>query len=326
MLHFSHIRSTLCLLTALCWSTFVSGQGKAQREYSRVFDTYYFRGPISYTGSFGLATYKGDLSSGVIGTLGPVFSVGANYKLWPHTIFGAEFSYLKLASKDASPERGIGFKSSNLELDLYARYLLIDDIQRKGKDKLRKPGKVKPYIMTGIGILRYKPKSYIYGTPTDPIGQLSEGVKYSRLGVVIPVGGGLSIFMTHRISLIVEANYRLTFSDYLDDVSLRGNPKQNDGYAAFNIKVQYTPTAPKAKKKRKTHAPPPAYEGPKGTDTWKNRKKKPIETPYEETQEPAPQETNPENTDPNDNGDGDGKIEDQIVEPDKENSPPEEIK
>jgi hypothetical protein len=127
--------------------------------------------------------------------------------------------------------------------------------------------------------------------------------------------------------LIVEANYRLTFSDYLDDVSVRGNPKQNDGYAVFNIKVQYTPTAPKTKKKRKAHAPPPAYEGPKGTDTWKNKKKKPAETPYEETQDPAsPQETNPENTDPNDNGDAGGKIEDQIVEPDEEKTPAEEIK
>jgi hypothetical protein len=305
-----------------------AAQGTRTREYSRVFDTYYFRGPISYTGSFGLASYKGDLSSKVFGTPGPVFSIGANYKLWPRCIFGAEFFYLKMASKDARPERSIGFRSSNMEFDLYGRLLLIDDIQRKGKDKISKPGKFKPYIMSGIGFLKYKPKSYTYGSDTDSLSSLKEGIRYPRWGVVIPVGVGLSVFITHRVSLIGEVNYRFTFSDYLDDVSKRGNPGNKDGYTSLSLKVQYTPTAPKTKKK-KTHTPPPAYDGPKGTDTWKNKKKKPKEKPYEENQDQTlpqenNQENNPENTDPNNNGDGGGNIENQINEPDKTNT--DEIK
>ncbi|MFL5730857.1 MAG: hypothetical protein ACJ75J_15315 [Cytophagaceae bacterium] len=324
MRHSFYFRYFLCLCVVLLNTYFVSGQGKAQREYSKVFDTYYFRGPISYTGSFGMASYKGDLSSKVPGTLGAVFSIGANYKLWPRTIFGAEIFHMNLASKDHRPERSIGFKSSNLEFDLYGRFLLIDDIQRRGKDKISKPGRLKPYIMTGIGFLKYKPKSYTYGASPDSLTSSNEGVRYPRWGIVIPVGVGLSVFVTHRVSVIAESNYRFTFSDYLDDVSKRADPGNKDGYISFNLKVQYTPTAQKSKKK-KTHTAPTPYEGPKGTDTWKNKKKKPQEEPYEETQDQnLPQETNPENTDPNNpdpnNGDGGGKIENQIEEPVKEDN------
>jgi hypothetical protein len=326
---YSHIRYIFCL-TGLLYSLTAAAQGTRTREYSGVFDTYYFRGPISYTGSFGLASYKGDLSSKIPGTLRPALSIGANYKLWPRTIFGAEFFYLGLASKDARPERSIGFKSSNLEFDLYGRFLLIDDIQRKGKDKISKPKKFKPYIMSGIGFMKYKPKSYTYGVVTDSLVTQTEGVRYPRWGLVIPAGLGLSVFITHRVSVIAEATYRFTFSDYLDDVSRRGDVRDNDGYMSLNIKIQYTPTAPKTKRKT-TGTPPPAYDGPKGTDTWKNKKKKEKEDTYQETEEQTlpqenNQETNPENTDPNNNDNGGGKIEDQIVEPDKENAPQNEIK
>jgi hypothetical protein len=95
----THLKFILCFPALLC-TLMASGQGSRTREYSGVFDTYYFRGPISYTGSFSLASYRGDLSQRAFGTLGPMFSVGANYKLWPRTIFGTELSYFKLASKD----------------------------------------------------------------------------------------------------------------------------------------------------------------------------------------------------------------------------------
>src|SRR5206468_3145270 len=120
---FSHFRYILCFLCLMI--SFISpGQGKRSREYSSVFDTYYFRGPISYTGSFSLASYRGDLSKRLFGTLSPMFSLGANYKLWPRTIFGAELSYFHLASKDFTGGHNLGFKSSDVELDLYGRLLL----------------------------------------------------------------------------------------------------------------------------------------------------------------------------------------------------------
>ncbi|HXA01546.1 MAG TPA: hypothetical protein VNW99_06125 [Cytophagaceae bacterium] len=319
---FTCIRFLPCLL-AMFWSFISYGQGTRTREYSRVFDTYYFRGPVSYTGSFGLASYRGDLSNRLFGTLRPSFSVGANYKLWPRTIFGAEFFYFHMASKDFTGKYNLGFKSSDMELDLYGRLLLIDDLQRKGSDKLSKPGRFKPYIMSGIGLLKYKPTSYYI---IDSGAVQKEGIKYPRWGVVIPVGLGLSVFINHRVSVIAEVNYRITFSDYLDDVSKRADPKTKDGYTSMSLKVQYTPTAPKARKKKVATAPTP-YEGPKGTDTWKNKKKKPKEVPYEENQEQTlPQENNkennPENTDPNNNNGG-KNIENQIDEPGKEKTPDE---
>jgi hypothetical protein len=329
---FTYIRIIFCF-SGILWSFISFGQGTRTREYSSVFDTYYFRGPISYTGSFSLASYRGDLSKRLFGTLGPMFSVGANYKLWPRTIFGAELSYFHLASKDFTGGHNLGFKSSDIELDLYGRLLLIDDIQRKGSDKLSKPGMWKPYIMSGIGLLKYSPSSYYYGNTDSTVIQ-SEGIKYPRWGFVIPVGLGLSVFISHRVSIIGEVNYRVTFSDYIDDISKRADPTTKDGYTSMSLKIQYTPTAPKAKKKKIPGTPVP-YEGPKGTETWKNKKKKPKELPYEEiplpddkskeanpeNTEPDNKENNPENTDPNNNG---GKnIENQIEEPAKDKAPNE---
>ena len=322
----------ILLFFSVMLSHFISS-GQGAREYSGFFDTFYFRGPVNYTGSFGLASYRGDLSKRLFGTLGPMFSVGANYKLWPRTVFGAELFYFRMASKDFIGDRNIGFKSSNIELDLYGRLLLIDDIQRRGSDKLNNPARLKPYIMGGVGLLKYTPTSYYYGNATDTTSLQNalqrEGIKYPRWGVVIPVGLGLSVFINRRLSIIAEVNYRITFTDYLDDIGKRGDPKTKDGYTSMSLKIQYTPTAPKAKK-RKSHTPPPAYGGPKGTDTWKKRKKKPEPAHYEEVPLPGEnnQQTNPENPDPDNkennqentdpnNGGGGKNIENQVDEPAK---------
>ncbi len=82
----------------------------------------------------------------------------------------------------------------------------------------------------------------------------------------------------------MEASYRITFTDYLDDVSARGNSPKKDGYAFVSVKAQFCPSAPK-KKKKQNLPPPTQYDGPKGTKTWKNTPReqpKPKNNYYEE--------------------------------------------
>jgi hypothetical protein len=86
----------------------------------------------------------------------------------------------------------------------------------------------------------------------------------------MPLGAGVRFELTRRVGLALEAGYRFTFSDYLDDVSttypaaavdplrasfidrgpqvgtppaepgsMRGNPNNKDGYLSLGIKLEY---------------------------------------------------------------------------------------
>jgi hypothetical protein len=100
----------------------------------------------------------------------------------------------------------------------------------------------------------------------------TEGVAYSRTQFVLPYGLGIRLKAGPFFNLAIEGGYRMTFTDYLDDVStvhqdkstwtdpvrvalsdrggevgydpvvpghIRGNPKTNDGYFLMNVKIEY---------------------------------------------------------------------------------------
>jgi hypothetical protein len=315
----------------LAFPLFMQGQGKRQREYSGFFDSYYYRGPLSYTFSAGMAAANGDMGKVYQNpVLRPAFGIGAGYKLWPRTMFGAEFSYFMLSGQSVSPGYTVSFNSVNMELDLFGRLYIVDDITRVAVDKRKKPKMFKPYVMSGIGIVRYtSTPDYMFDSLLlDTFAVRGVAIPSSGFTPVVPVGLGLSIFITHRISVITEVAYRLAFTDLLDG-AIFVNDGARDGYGSFSLKVQYSPTAPKRKKRMAIKTAPEQYNGPKGTDTWKN--KKPEKKKYdEEYVEPLPGETPPGETPPGDTPpsdtpqeetpqqeNNDQKIENQLEEPAK---------
>src|SRR5690606_27087188 len=101
---------------------------------------------------------------------------------------------------------------------------------------------------------------------------------YGGVALVIPFGAGVKFKVTNEFNMALEAVYRITFTDYMDDVSnryidqsnfagnpiagiladrrqelglrpaspggIRGNPDNNDGYFIFSLKGSYyLPTA-----------------------------------------------------------------------------------
>lgn len=310
------IIACLLLLTNL-----TSGFGQGKTEYSGFFDSYYYKGKhnLNFTLNVGFPFYFGDLCE-VCFDPGIGFGVGVNYKLWPRVMFGGEFHYFMMKGSDNLTTRNISFTSVNMEFLGYGRFFLVDDIIRVAADRSRPPKFLKMYVMTGVGLLNYKPSSEFTepSPPTDSSFFIPESG--GGLGVVIPFGVGFSWRISNRFSIVTEAGYRLTFTDHLDEVSLRGNPKKNDGYALIDVKIQYSPFA-KKKKKAKTLAPPEQYDGPKGTDTWKNRKKEPPvqkrNNYYDYEEEETPDEENPDGENP----DGENPEEEN---PDGETPPEEE--
>ena len=101
---------------------------------------------------------------------------------------------------------------------------------------------------------------------------MTEGVKYSRLAFVLPFGIGAKTKITPFMNLALEAGWRKTFTDYIDDVSTvyvdnasisnttarqladrrpeidlpllaagrkRGDPSNKDAYMLLTLKVEY---------------------------------------------------------------------------------------
>ncbi|MCF8275319.1 MAG: porin family protein [Flavobacteriales bacterium] len=95
--------------------------------------------------------------------------------------------------------------------------------------------KVLPYITAGVSALNFEPKNG--NAALRPM--QNEGVSYSNWTVSIPTGLGVKWQLKCRWALKGEYVYHWTITDYLDDVSSRGNPKQKDGFWDLNVGVIY---------------------------------------------------------------------------------------
>lgn len=138
--------------------------------------------------------------------------------------------------------RNLHFRTDFVEVGFGGVY---DFKENKGTFARRPKGLV-PYVHAGIAMLYYKPMAR---TPTDPnpayadiprgvwvdLRQLrTEGVSYSPVTVVIPAGVGVRYALNGHWDVAFEIGYRLTFTDYLDDVSSNYiNPFQHDSRLAY---------------------------------------------------------------------------------------------
>lgn len=265
----------------------VNGQGvDKKREYSGFFDSYYHRGPLSFTGGLGTSLYKGDVSKGFYGTPSIAFSLGANYKLWPRMAFGAEFQYFSLAGKlDDSLKSS--FTSSNWGVNLYARLYIIDDIIRKPQDR-RTNKKIKPYVTAGLGFIKY-----------SAVGTLGSA---NGLTPVFPVGLGIECKISPRLQIIPEFTQTFTFTNRLDGAAVK---KGFDGYGMLMLKIQYSPFAPK-KKKKAVLAPADPNQQREEHQEWRKKKeepKPPVEEEHKTEEENKDGEQKKEGTDQNQNPD-----------------------
>ncbi len=60
---------------------------------------------------------------------------------------------------------------------------------------------------------------------------------YSKVTPAIPLGVGVNFALRNNFNLSIEGGYRKVFTDYLDGVSLVGNPDRPDAYFIGNISL-----------------------------------------------------------------------------------------
>jgi hypothetical protein len=232
------------------------------------------------TGGTGSSTYYGELSNpGTLIKFQP--NVNAGFQAYVSRVVSVrtELNWFVLQGSDAQANsvgrklRDLSFHSSCFELSATGAINLFAN----GNRYYRRPA-INIYAFTGLGVLYFNPKADYKGKSYALEPLHTEGVSYSRVVPVIPVGLGLRLKTGPNTNIVFEGGYRKTFTDYLDDVSnkyiapdknnpirsyfenpnnpaynpaatgetntfnagsKRGNPGSNDSYFLLNVKIEY---------------------------------------------------------------------------------------
>ena len=199
---------------------------------------------IGFTG--GIFIYQGDLTPE---RLGSYKTPGWNFNLFVNRLLSSKFSIRgnlaagRLKGDDSAYSkpgwrqyRNFSFQSTVWEFSALAVYKLL---QRR---------KFAAYVFGGAGISKLNTSrdwsrfnSEFFSSEPGLHQKLEQDIaqKLPRFIPVVPVGAGVEYSLTERLSLLLETNYRLTSTDYLDGFSKAGNPSGLDHYQSHSLGVKY---------------------------------------------------------------------------------------
>jgi len=222
----------------------------------------------------GTASYHGDLKQNQINLdAKPTVSGAIEFPIKGRFNLRGEATWYKISSDDKDEEqsgrpftRNLSFKSSNFEFAALGVFQITPTGPRPRTN-------LTTYLLGGIGGTLYNPKAEYNGEDYKLRPLQTEGEDYGKIALVLPVGAGFNYRINYDWSLGLEAVYRFTTTDYLDDVSkvylgvdafpngsiaqtlsdrrpeiglepwpaghIRGNSSDNDGYLIVMVKTTY---------------------------------------------------------------------------------------
>ncbi|NMM48017.1 outer membrane beta-barrel protein [Marinigracilibium pacificum] len=221
----------------------------------------------------GVSTYYGDMKEGRWMDDNLNISVGGMYKINNHLSLRSELTYFRLSGNDLDSknetsirQRYLHFRADNFELNFQALVYFFNN----GISYYMRPT-FNLYAFGGVGAFYSNPKSEIDGTWYALRPVKTEGNSYSPIHGNFNGGFGVTVKLSYNLSLMAEAGWRITTTDYIDDVSttyidqsnfadpidklladrrpafgqtaweeghIRGNPNENDGYMFAQVKLQ----------------------------------------------------------------------------------------
>ncbi|HWA32474.1 MAG TPA: DUF6089 family protein [Cyclobacteriaceae bacterium] len=226
-------------------------------------------------GGIGTSSYFGELSNdGDYIQANPNVHAGLQYYLTRKIGVRVEAAWFQLSGSDskATPEsarqpRNLSFHENNFELSAVGIYNFFP----QGRSFYQRP-QFNVYGFGGIGLMYFNPTTDYQGKKYQLAPQHTELVSYSQVIPVIPLGLGVRFKIGPFMNLSFEGGFRKTFTDYLDDVStvhhdaskfptalayalsdrrpelgltpapdgyIRGNPKTDDAYMLYSVKLEY---------------------------------------------------------------------------------------
>lgn len=201
-------------------------------------------------GSFkvGLSSYQGDLydlsdeKNKLLDEVNLSFGVGIRLPLSNILGFRAEATYFQLSGDEtkfnstSGNNRGWGFNNKFLEITALVDYEILGNqggFSESGKFKRS----ITPVIFGGLGLAFNNPKVN-WKNATSP-GITTDENDVPNAIITLPIGLGLKYYISERLSLSLEAGYRLPISDYYDGISEGANPAKNDSFAFGGLKVYF---------------------------------------------------------------------------------------
>lgn len=178
-------------------------------------------------GGLGGSAYLGDLIQGspALKQVSPDVMGGATYDLGEKIRYRLGLSLLGVKGDDAlSPRadlraRNLNFKSFIWEVSNLIEYDILD----------RNVYNIVPYVFGGFGIYHFNPTTHDrngnkvnlhdIGTEGQYLNQPGYPKPYHRTQLNIPFGAGVRYEVSETFAVGIEFNYRILFTDYLDDVS-----------------------------------------------------------------------------------------------------------
>lgn len=177
----------------------------------------------------GVANYFGDLNSNSsFAMVRPGGGIFLRQNFDTRWVLNTGFSVAQVAFDDKkSPnafnrQRNLSFKSNIIELSAMIELNFLDFNKQKKQDWFS------PYFTVGVAGFYYNPQAkyngkWYYLQPLGTEGQNDQsysGVeKYKLIGFAVPIGGGFKFSVGRNWNIGAMGGLRVTFTDYLDDVS-----------------------------------------------------------------------------------------------------------
>lgn len=156
-------------------------------------------------------------------------SVGLNYRQnfnsrWAWNFFAR---YAPITGDDANSnvsfekQRNLSFQSNIYEFGSIVEFNFLDFKPYKPQSFFQLADVFTPYVFAGFSLFYHNPKAYLAGNLYELRPLSTEGNNYKKVSVALPFGFGFKFRLSDQFLLGLAAEFRPTFTDYLDDVSTR---------------------------------------------------------------------------------------------------------
>lgn len=189
----------------------------------------------------GASTYQGDLVEKNYSAkdIGFAFGVAAHKSLNDKFSVKASVNVLRISGDDADSDarkgRGISFTNNLINFGVHVQYDIL------GRDRFSKSGSFSrnwtPYVSLGLAGVASNPKI----TAVTPANYLqADRDNTPKMFFSLPIGIGVKFDLTNQLNLGLEWSSNPIFSDYLDGVSLSGEPDKKDWFTSIGVRLMYS--------------------------------------------------------------------------------------
>ena len=177
------------------------------------------------------------------------YRLGYEYKFISNLSVLSGFSFAKLMASDSLSKnifrnnRNINIQTKVFEFSTQIRYYFVKEkhMPRYTHGNIGFYNRFSAYTFLGGGVIYFKPQAFDNGEWTNLRELNTEGLEstYKKYTFIVPLGLGCKFYLDREFAIGMELINNYTFTDYLDDVSLRGNTQFKDAYLYLMLNITY---------------------------------------------------------------------------------------